>query len=238
MSSDTAPSLVVAETFGPTFQGEGPSAGRRCCFIRLGGCNLQCSWCDSKFTWDARSHDLRAELTRRPSAGICAEVEAYGVDMVVITGGEPLLHQHQRGWEDLLSWLDRHRYRVEVETNGTLPPTDFTARRVMQFNVSPKLTNSGDPLRKRIRPEAIAALSATGRAVFKFVCTSRVDVEEVASLVDLLELPTRNVWVMPEGRDDATIASVARAIADPVRFHGFNLTLRQHVTVWGDKRGH
>ena len=42
--------LVVAEVFGPTVQGEGPSAGRRASFIRLGGCNLHCDWCDTKFT--------------------------------------------------------------------------------------------------------------------------------------------------------------------------------------------
>lgn len=233
-----APSLVVAEVFGPVFQGEGPSTGRRCAFVRLGGCNLTCGWCDTKYTWDATSYDLRQELTRRTITDICAQIEAMQVDMVVITGGEPLLHQQQQGWRDLLHWLRVHRYRVEVETNGTIAPESLTRNVVTQYNVSPKLNHSGDPQAKRIRPEAIAALLATGHAVFKFVCTSPADVAEVASLVDLLELPARDVWVMPEGTDDATLTAVAKAIAGAALDHRFNLTLRQHVTVWKDARGH
>jgi 7-carboxy-7-deazaguanine synthase len=62
----TKPPLVVSEVFGPTIQGEGPHAGQRAAFVRLGGCNLTCTWCDTAYTWDARRYDLRAELHRVP----------------------------------------------------------------------------------------------------------------------------------------------------------------------------
>lgn len=54
-------SLVVSEVFGPTHQGEGPHAGQLCAFVRLMGCNLSCSWCDTPYTWDASRYDLKAE---------------------------------------------------------------------------------------------------------------------------------------------------------------------------------
>lgn len=56
--------LVVSEVFGPTFQGEGPSLGRRAGFVRLGRCNLDCSWCDTPNTWDWSRFDPAIELRR------------------------------------------------------------------------------------------------------------------------------------------------------------------------------
>ena len=56
--------LLVAEIFGPTWQGEGPSAGKVAAFVRLGLCDQACSWCDTPYTWDRACHDLRTELRR------------------------------------------------------------------------------------------------------------------------------------------------------------------------------
>ncbi|MDP9441218.1 MAG: 7-carboxy-7-deazaguanine synthase QueE, partial [Actinomycetota bacterium] len=85
--------LVVSEVFGPTFQGEGPSIGRRAGFVRLGRCNLACTFCDTPYTWRWEDHDPAAELTRRNVAGVVADLEGMGVELVVVTGGEPLLQQ-------------------------------------------------------------------------------------------------------------------------------------------------
>ena len=56
--------LLISEIFGPTIQGEGKSIGQTASFIRLGGCNLHCVWCDTPYTWDAARYDLREELTK------------------------------------------------------------------------------------------------------------------------------------------------------------------------------
>ncbi|WP_229843393.1 7-carboxy-7-deazaguanine synthase QueE [Streptomyces chryseus] len=233
--SDT---LVVREVFGPTVQGEGPSTGRRCAFIRLGGCNLTCHWCDTPETWDASRFDLRATLTRRTVEQIVTRALDGEPGMVVITGGEPLLHQQQDGWLSLLAALTFAGTEVEVETNGTQTPTEPTARLVTRFNVSPKLAHAGDPAAKRIRPEALRALHATGKAAFKFVCQGPDDLREVQDFTTAHALDPARVWVMPEGTDTPTLCARLAEIADPAIAAGFNITTRLHVHAWGDEKGH
>jgi len=88
----TAPaeaSLPVVETFH-SLQGEGVHAGRSAFFIRLAGCQVGCSWCDTKHSWPLAAHP------QRPLAELVAEAQAAttaGAAFVVITGGEPLHHQ-------------------------------------------------------------------------------------------------------------------------------------------------
>ncbi|MFD7963752.1 7-carboxy-7-deazaguanine synthase QueE [Streptomyces zaomyceticus] len=229
--------LVVREVFGPTLQGEGPSTGRRCAFIRLGGCNLTCTWCDTPESWDGKRFDLRATLTRRTVQDIVARATVGLPDLVVITGGEPLLHQQQDGWRSLLVALRSAQVEMEVETNGTQTPDPITAQLVTRFNVSPKLAHASDPEHKRIRPEALAALHATGKAAFKFVCQTPADVAEVAAFAETHALAPSRVWVMPEGTDTPTLCDRLAEIAAPAIAAGFNLTTRLHVHAWGDEKG-
>lgn len=213
-------SLMVSEIFGPTFQGEGPSAGRRAWFLRLGGCNLACSWCDTPYTWDARRFDLRAEIIRTPIADLPDQLGPCD-DLLVITGGEPLLQT--RGVGQLLAVLGERP--VEVETNGTLAPPLWP--RPVDFNVSPKLTNSG-------RATALhPAWLDVATARFKFVVTSAGDITEAAAL----GTPRERTWVMPEGTTSFAVLGTAQKVADAAARYGFNLTLRQHVLLWGSERG-
>ena len=230
------PTLVVSEVFGPTVQGEGPTIGRRAAFVRLGRCNLDCSWCDTPYTWDWERYDPQAELHERPVAQVLAEVEAMGVDRVVVTGGEPLLQQRR-----LLPFLvaaSERGWTVEVETNGTLAPNTDTTRLVGRFNVSPKLANSGVAAERAIVPDALrafAALGREGRAAFKFVVSEPDDLDEVQAIVDAHDLGP--VYVMPEGRTAEAVLGGGRRLADAVVARGWNLTTRLHVVLWGDERG-
>ena len=225
--------LTVAEVFGPTLQGEGPSVGRRCAFVRLGGCNLDCSWCDTPYTWDWRRFRPDEELRRIDADTVTSAVEEMGVDMLVITGGEPLLQA--RALMPLLEAAAERGWRVEVETNGTVAPPPQLAPLVAAFNVSPKLANSGVAESERIRPAALAALRATGRAVFKFVVTSPADLDEVAVLAG--EHRLEPVYVMPEGTTAEVVLTRMRELAGPALAHGFHLTPRLHILLWGDRRG-
>jgi 7-cyano-7-deazaguanosine (preQ0) biosynthesis protein QueE len=232
-AAEAAPTLVVSEVFGPTVQGEGPSLGRRAAFLRLGRCNLDCTWCDTPFTWDWDRYDPATELHERSVDSVVEEIVPMGVDRVVVTGGEPLLQQRR-----MLPFLEAAAQRgwaVEVETNGTLAPTPDTARLVTQFNVSPKLANSGVAPERAIDADALAALRASGKAAFKFVATSEADLDEVQALVDAHGLDP--VWIMPEGVTPDAVLAGGRALADAVTARGWHLTTRLHVLLWGDERG-
>lgn len=219
--------LVVSEVFGPTVQGEGPSLGRRTAFVRLGRCNLACTWCDTAYTWDWSRFDPAVELRRMAVDDVVAQVEAMDVPMVVVTGGEPLLQQ--TALADLLPRLAPRR--IEVETAGTIAPRPELVELVDQWNVSPKLANSGNPLERRWKPDVLRAFEETGRAVFKFVVRGRGDLDEVASF------GVSPVWVMPEGTSAEAVRKGLAAVADEAIARGWNLTTRLHVELWGDKRG-
>lgn len=238
--ADVNPYLVVSEIFGPTIQGEGPSAGRRCAFLRLGGCNLTCRWCDTPYTWDwtgagddGIAYDPKSELRTVSSADILERLLAYDVELIVISGGEPL--NQQDNLSVLLERLAEAGKLIETETNGTRIPSAALIAAGTRFNVSPKLSHSGVAQSRRIAPDALRALAALPTTVFKFVCRDTHDLDEVASLVNRYGL--MSIWIMPEGRNAAEINSRLAQLGDEVVARGWNLTTRLHVAVWGDKRG-
>lgn len=96
-----------------TLQGEGAFAGHAAYFIRLGGCDVGCVWCDVKESWDAAAHPMQtvAELTHNALQ--------HPGRLVVITGGEPTLHQ----LHPLVTHLQEHGFRVHIETSGINPLT-------------------------------------------------------------------------------------------------------------------
>ena len=125
--------------------------------------------------------------------------------------------------------------RIEIETAGTLVPTPELVGLVDQFNVSPKLANSGNPLERRYKPDVLRGLEATGKAVFKFVAAAASDLDEVAAVVG--ECGLSSVWVMPEGTSADVVRGRMAALVEPVLARGWNMTPRLHVELWGDKRG-
>lgn len=228
-------SLLVAETFGPTLQGEGPSCGQQALFVRLSRCNLSCPSCDTPYTWDWQRFDVETETHRRTAAEILGWALGYPTELLVVTGGEPLLQQEMLV-PLVTAWAGAGR-RVEVETNGTIVPAAALADAVAGFNVSPKLASfaaSGDA-RRRINPEALRALVDCGRAVFKFVASSTADLDEIAELQR--EFALRPVWVMPEGTTTERLLEMMRALAEEVVARGWHLSTRLHVLLWGDARG-
>ena len=230
--------LSVAEVFGPTFQGEGPSLGRRCSFIRLSGCNLRCAWCDTPYPWDwsgvtGQAYRPNEERRSLDTDTLFDWISSQGTDMVVITGGEPLLQQ--RRLVPLVQHCAASDLRVEVETAGTVAPLPAVAEAVTQFNVSPKLANSANPLLHRYRPEALDLLQATGKAIWKFVVTDLGDLKEIETLVGSHGL--QPVYVMPEGVSQEQLTDRTRRLADGVLERGWNLTTRLHILLYGNRRG-
>jgi 7-carboxy-7-deazaguanine synthase len=227
--------LLVAEMFGPTVQGEGPSCGRQALFVRLSRCNLSCPGCDTPYTWDWTRFDSSAQTRRIFGSDILRWVLTHPTELVVVTGGEPLLQQD--ALLPVATALAAAGRRVEVETNGTVAPLPALVAAVTGFNVSPKLATFAAPRdhERRVNSQALRALAGTGRAVFKFVVSSVDDLDEVSDLQHRFHL--RPVWVMPEGTTTERLVAVMREIADEVVRRGWNLSTRLHVLLWGDERG-
>jgi len=221
-----------------TVQGEGTTAGLPSVFVRLADCNLKCRWCDTKYTWDWTSHDRAketVEIAVEEIARRVLEAAGDGVTNAVFTGGEPLLQQDEL--VDLAARLREKGFRIEVETNGTVLPTEAFAACVDQWNVSPKLASSGNADRARHRPSMLQWFAARPNALLKFVITSDEDVTEVSELAMALGLPRERVLLSPEGVDPATLAERSRWLADRCRTHGYRLGTRLHVFLWGSERG-
>jgi 7-carboxy-7-deazaguanine synthase len=229
-------SLVVAECFGdtlPTFQGEGPSAGTPALFIRLSRCNLACTWCDTRYTWDWEHYDPGRESVRMPVPDLVAWALRFAPQMVVITGGEPLLQQAVL--VPLVGELLAGGKRIEIETNGTIIADPSLFARHVQFNVSPKLANSGMAETRRIIAPVIRGFAASGRAVFKFVARETADLAEIDVLAKRFGISP--VYVMPEGRTAGQLLHVTQALAGEVAARGWHLTQRLHIFAFGDGRG-
>lgn len=103
-------SLPIVETFH-SVQGEGAWAGTNTFFIRLGGCDVGCPWCDTKQSWNARRHPLRS------ISDLVTEAQAANPAIVVITGGEPLVHN----LDALTYQLRSANLRLHLETSGAHP---------------------------------------------------------------------------------------------------------------------
>jgi 7-carboxy-7-deazaguanine synthase len=225
--------LNVNEIFGPTIQGEGPSTGKRCAFLRVSGCNLTCSWCDTPYTWDWKGvngqvWDKDSETHSMTVYNILYRLTGLGVGLVVISGGEPMMQQ-----EALRPVVERLRASgidVEIETNGTIKPTIQPTR----FNVSPKLVHSGVRDKIRFKPDALREY--LGKSNFKFVCQTLTDLDEVAAIAKEVGIPNSDIWIMPEGRDPETLMSHAEIITDQAIARGWNITGRLHVMTWGSRR--
>lgn len=106
----TITTLPVMEHFY-TLQGEGAYMGKAAYFIRLGGCDVGCVWCDVKESWDAAKHPQWAV------EDLVATVKETPTEIVVITGGEPLLHD----LTELTGQLKRAGIRTHIETSGSSP---------------------------------------------------------------------------------------------------------------------
>lgn len=238
--------LLVSEEFS-TLQGEGPSSGQPAHFVRLGGCNLHCHWCDTPYTWSfderhALMHDSKVqynparELKRRPIAVVANAILDSDTDLCVITGGEPLLQQEQIA--RLISTVNEEaNVRFEIETAGTIAPTSLEVFENVHYNVSPKLAGSGNAPELRLQPKAIRSLQLAKSLLFKFVITDQYDLMEVEAFVNTYSVPAKQVWLMPEGTTSEKIQEGLKLLAPTAIANGWNLTSRMHVMIWGSERG-
>lgn len=226
-----------------SLQGEGPSVGLPVAFVRLSRCNLACTWCDTAYTWrfegDNRPHrdgiafERKANQVTLSPEDTAARIAALGQKRLVITGGEPLLQAGALA--EMLAHLPD--ISVEIETNGTVAPPARLDIRVDQYNVSPKLAHSGNPADLALIPERLDAWASEPRAFLKFVVASPEDVAEVVELQQRYRFRPGQVFLMPEGTDSATLRARQAWLSELCLKHGFRMSDRLHIHLYGDTRG-
>lgn len=226
-----------------SLQGEGPSAGTPVAFIRLSRCNLACTWCDTAYTWrfegDNRPHRDGIEYERKANqvvvspAKAAAKIAALGQKRLVITGGEPLMQCGPLA--DMLAILPD--IEVEIETNGTTRASAHVDIRVDQYNVSPKLSHSGNAADLALIPERLDDYATDPRAFFKFVIASPEDVDEVLALNRRYRFKPGHVILMAEGTTSAALREKQEWLGDLCLKHGFRMSDRLHIHMYGDTRG-
>lgn len=199
--NDDGNTLDVQEIF-LTLQGEGPNAGAPAVFIRLGGCNLACDFCDTQFeSFAARTvDDVVREVERlRPQAEM----------LVVITGGEPL----RQNIVPLCEALIAKGFRIQIETNGTLFRPLPSA---VEIVCSPKNTGQGyGPIRPDLWPriQALKFLVSASHPLYR----------EVPALTGV------PIYVQPMDEYDAAKNAANRDYAKDLALeHGYHLSLQLH----------
>ena len=165
--------MRITEIFH-SIQGESTFAGRPCAFVRLTGCPLRCSWCDSEYTFYGGT-----EMTLDD---VLAQVRAFGCRLVEVTGGEPL---HQPEAFALIARLCDEDYEVLVETSGAIDisPVDKRAHIIMDV----KCPGSG--MMDRMDWKNLDRIA--GKDEIKFVLKDRVDYEFAKTIVERHKLIDR-----------------------------------------------
>ena len=209
--ASTGPKLEVHSIFH-TIQGEGPYSGERATFIRLAGCNLKCPMCDTDYT------SKRESMFVQDIVDQCGNGTSAYAELVVITGGEPF----RQNLSFLCDMLINNLHRIQIESNGTLPPSPNLDKRV-EVVCSPK-TGS---INRMLHPYIVA---------YKYVIPPHsreyVNSEDGLPITALdLNIPkmlarphdgSLPVYITPESHDigDNPLPSAAAAVVDSAKMHG------------------
>lgn len=167
-----------------SIEGEGIRAGYPCVFIRLQGCNLNCSYCDTRYSCeDPECDDLQIRE-------ILANVQEYGCKRVTITGGEPTI---QTDFYDLVYELNGAGYLVNIETNGTTSASEI--RDEVPYGVTitmdHKCPSSG--MNFKMRVDNYKGLEP--HDVLKFVVGSYADLVDADRVINAIRIMNRNPYI-------------------------------------------
>lgn len=216
-------------------QGEGINIGKPAVFLRLGLCNLVCTWCDTKYTWDWEQYDPKEQMVEMPQEEVEQEILGHNCKYLVVTGGEPMIQQKQL--IPLLKSLKNKEFRIEIETNGTIVPVRELADLVGHWSVSPKLSNSGNSQSSREVPEGYRFFGGLPSSHFKYVIQNEDDFAEVQSVVQKYNLPAERIILMPEAKDKETLVERSRWLIELCKSQGYLFSPRLQLLLWGNRRG-
>ena len=234
-----------------SIQGEGAFTGRLAIFLRFNGCNLRCKGfgvkklapngkellgCDTIKAAQSEHFNSGAKVDKNALINI---VSAYNAPkaMIVLTGGEPLLHHANSEFLGFVAWAIESGYLLQFETNGTIfiNFSKYSVYKACHFAVSVKLANSGEAEAKRINAQALNALFSNAKCFYKFVLKGYES--ELSEIKQILALQNGDVYAMPLGANNAELSARALKVAKMCLKYGFNYSDRLHIRLYDDKEG-
>ncbi len=209
----------VTEIFS-SVNGEGTKSGQLAVFVRFRGCNLSCSWCDTKW-----ANDASAPAAFMSSEDIVKAVKDTGIRNVTLTGGEPLIHE---GIKELLLLLSGDgELQTEIETNGSIDLSPFTGIPRVTFTMDHKLPGSGMSEKMCLSNYSLLRPEDT----VKFVIADENDLKTVLRVIEDHDLTERcHVFLSPVFAlmDPAAIVDFMKEH----RLNDVNLQLQLHKFIW------
>ncbi|MGF0539288.1 7-carboxy-7-deazaguanine synthase QueE [Agrobacterium sp. ES01] len=236
--------IRVSEIFGPTIQGEGVLIGKPTVFVRTGGCDYRCSWCDTLHAVDSEYRH-----TWRPMSveAIMAEVERLsgGAPLTVsLSGGNPAIQP----LGPLIAAGKAKGYRFALETQGSMAKPWFG--KLDTLVLSPKPPSSAMAMDPATLADCVASAGKETSVVLKFVVFDKPDfcfAQEISALCPGIPvyLQPGNHTPPPPGADDAAIdidgiMARMRWLIDCVieaRWYDATVLPQLHVLIWGNRRG-
>ncbi|MGJ8546828.1 MAG: 7-carboxy-7-deazaguanine synthase QueE [Sulfitobacter sp.] len=232
--------LRIAEIFGPTIQGEGALIGEPTVFVRSGGCDYRCVWCDSMHAVDPA---FRADWTPMSCAEVWDEVERLsgGKPLTVsLSGGNPAIQD----FSALIARGRRAGYRFACETQGSVAKPWFAD--LYCLVLSPKPPSSGQSVDWEKFDACLQAAKGAGRVVLKIVVFDDVDYAWARGVAELY--PALPLYLQPgNAQVDPQVAVPAQVLADRLLWlvektmaDGWfapRVLPQLHVLLWGNKRG-
>lgn len=199
-----------------SIDGEGLRAGALAVFIRLAGCNLRCSYCDTSYAWE---EDAGQDMTIRE---ILEYIERYGCDRITLTGGEPL---RSREGMDLTRALVEEGYEVNIETNGSVAVEDVLIPGTI-ITMDYKCPSSGCESSMLIDNIGILRKSDA----LKFVVGTEEDLHKAAEIIEKYN-PACQCFLSPVfgGIEPAEIVEFMK----DKDMHRCRLQLQMHKYIWG-----
>jgi 7-carboxy-7-deazaguanine synthase len=232
--------IAVSEIFGPTVQGEGAVIGKPTVFVRTGGCDYRCRWCDSKF---AVLPEYRDDWRRMSPEEVFAQIKVLSPEPILVTlsGGNPALQP----LEALIRLGKAEGYRFAIETQGTVARDWF--HNLDYLTISPKPPSSGMQTDWDKLTHCAAAGGPGTETVMKVVVFDDADytyAKEVASRFPDLpmylqvgndQLPEEGAEPNPRRLLDRYEWLVNKVVADG--WNDVTVLPQLHTLVWGNKRG-
>lgn len=242
-----------------SIQGEGRYTGVPSVFFRFGGCNMKCEGfgctesapdgtdvlgCDTVYAVN-KEHFSQNWIPINSSHELLCILEQYelpeAVD-IVLTGGEPLIYASDEIFVNFLELLHENNHKITFETNGSLS-IDFEKFPIYKeciFALSVKLSNSNEPLNKRVKGDVIYSIASNAKeAFFKFSIDAEsinLGLEDEISNITI-HSPKTQVYCMPLGGNKTEVEANTEPLIEFCKEKGYTFSDRLHIRIWDQNKG-